>query len=120
MSVGRARMIGSGDLGSGVVSLGELLGVLIPGDGGATINRAWFEDPIPSLKQIDTRLKDLVGIIEALLGPAVPAPPDVFHNAQWYAIPDPSNGDGTPFCIVASAAGDASGQIGLGILAPIV
>src|SRR4051812_42406679 len=111
-------MIDSGDLSSSVLALGELVGLLEPSGGGATVNTDWFGNPLGSLETINTRLSNLVTLIDGVLGPAISNGPDVFTGAQWYPIPNPATGDTTPFCVVTPPVSASSGQIGLGVLCP--
>ena len=113
-------MISQVDLPSEVLDIGLLLGLLTESGGEYSPNLAWFEDPLapsgPSLATIGERLDSLVALIEALLGPGQPDPPQVFPGAQWYALPDPNSGAATPFCLVAPAPATGSGQLGFGAL----
>ena len=124
-------MVTRGDLGSDVLALGELLGLLTPtDDDSATIDTAWFDDPASRLEQIDTRLHELVSIVDSILSPKLENPPRLSSdptdpassaalNLNWYPIPNPSTGGTTPFCLVASPPDETSGQIGLGASYPI-
>lgn len=111
-------MIKKSDLGAEVSAAGLLIGLLTPGDIGDTVNfnSDWFSDPISELSGTGTRLSDLVALLAAVLGPGATDPPPVFTDAQWYPIPNPTNGTTTGFQVVATAQTDASGQIGLGAL----
>jgi hypothetical protein len=112
-------MIDSGDLGTDVVSLGELLGVLTSSDGSVSVNEGWFKDPLSSLEQIPDRLDTLVSIVNSVLGPALTDGPDVFSSAQWLPLPNPETGTPTPIYLVTSPGSAASGQVGLGVDVPI-
>lgn len=107
------------NLGTEVNAIGRFIGLLKGGDGDVTVNTDWFGDPVTELEQVGTRLNDLVALIEAILGPGVTKPPDVFPKAQWYSIPDPTLGSGTVFHVVATSSTETGGQIGLGVLYPV-
>lgn len=111
-------MILIADLGEEIAAAGLFIGLLTPGSSSGTVevNLDWFSDPITSLKNSGQRLSSLAALIDATLGPPTPNGPPVFTDAQWYAIPEPSNGQPTVFQIVISNPNDTSGQIGLGIL----
>lgn len=112
-------MIDSSDLSSDVLALGELVGLLVAADGGATVNTGWFSNPLGSLETIDTRLGSLVSVIDGVLGPPLDDAPDVFSGARWYPVPNPSTGGGTPFCVVTPPVSATSGQLGIGVLCPV-
>lgn len=104
------------DVGPGIGSLGELIGLLVPDSDQDTyeINSAWFQNPVPSLEQIGTRLSALSGLIAAVLGPADTTAPAVFDGANWYSIPNPATANRSGLWIVSSPANAASGELGLG------
>lgn len=111
-------MILTGDLGEEIAAAGLLIGLLTPGNttGTVEVNLDWFNDPISNLKQCGARLSDLVSLIDATLGPSTANGPQVFTNALWYPIPDPSSGLPTVFQLVATDPAYTTGQIGLGVL----
>jgi Family of unknown function (DUF6603) len=104
-----------------VEAIGVLTGLLTESGGTTTFQPAWFDDPLaaaptPSLANADQRLGALVSLFESSLSPASGAPPPVFDNAQWYAIPDPTTNAASPFCVVAPAGAPDTGEVGLGVL----
>ncbi len=113
-------MINSNDLDKKAVLLGKLMGVLADADG-ISVNPEWFRHPVDHIAGgsgiggVQTRLHDLVALIDSLLGPAAADHPTVVEGAAWYPIPDTDNEDTTPFFLVAPKDAPASGQIGLGM-----
>ena len=105
------------DLGDAVTNLGQLIGLL---DSSGAFNAAWFTNPTAELANIPRRVGQVLELIDALLGPAVPDAPPVPSGAQWYAIPNPADGTPTGFYLVMPPpSGTATeAEIGLGIFDP--
>ena len=114
-------MISKDDLGPELVALGLLTGLMSEVDSNnVSFNLDWFENPLaqdsPSLANLDARLDELVGLLNALLGSGTAVPLNGFSDALWYAVPNPNTGKATVFNIVAPAATATEGQIGFGAL----
>ena len=104
-------------LGPDVTNLGELRGLLTSG---GDVNTAWFANALTELEQMPERLPALLKLIDKVFGPAQDNGPDVFPEAQWYAIKKPSDGTPTRFFLVASKNKDGitAAKIGIGVLNP--
>src|SRR4029078_2591408 len=93
------------DLGAEVVAVGTLIGLLTQDQNDRNnfnIDPKWFDDPIEGpngLAVIPKRLDSLVTLLNDLLGPGISYSIPGFSDAQWYAIPDPSAGKASVFCV---------------------
>jgi hypothetical protein len=111
-------MVNQLNLEDAAVAIGGLIGLLSVDNGGdINFTDGWFSNPVAELQQTGTRLNYLAALLDAILVETA-NPPNVFTDAQWYPIPNPSTGGPTVFNIVASSASDLSGQLGLGLLYP--
>src|SRR6476619_4548419 len=108
------------DLGAEVVAVGTLIGLLTQDQNDRnnfSVNTGWFDNPIDNgFSSIPNRLDSLVTLLNDLLGPGVGYSVTGFDDAQWYAIPSPTTGQGSLFCLVAPQGAPTSGQIGCGAL----
>lgn len=105
--------IAGSKLGSELINLGELIGILTS-DG--QFNEKWFSQAGSQVEGIPKRLPQLLQLIDDVLGPAIKDGPPVFVGAQWYSIKNPSGGTPTNFYLVTPPRSASSGVIGVGVL----
>jgi hypothetical protein len=99
-------------------AIGRLIGLLTGPDDDIAVSSAWFGDPLHGLEGVPTRLGEVANLASEVLGPGAASPPAVFPDAQWYPIPNPDSGGLTALHVAAPPPGAASGELGLGLLAP--
>jgi hypothetical protein len=105
-------------IGTEVVALGRLAGVLGGSGSQVTFQPDWFRDPATSLRAAGPRFGELALIVSEALGPAVRGAPALSTDALWYTVPNPASGLGTPLHLVVAPPLAASGDMGIGVLAP--
>lgn len=106
-------------LAAELLAAGRLIGLLTgSGTEPASVDLTWFEDPKKKLQGIPHRLDELTTVLAAVLGDPEPDPPRIpGGSGQWYHLPNLDLGVPTAAHVIAPAAGETSGALGVGLYA---